>query len=78
MIGANEMGMFSSSAMGLFGYIFISAVYIMVIRFGLGIHKSFEQYLFISCFVLGGLIGWYFDSYMLGFMMAALFSLIFW
>ena len=74
----NGLDVFSNSMMGLYGYIFLSAVYIMIIRFGLGIHKSFEQYLLISAFVIGAGIGWYLDSYMLGFVMAALFSLIFW
>lgn len=57
-------------------YIFLSVTYIMAIHFAFGIANQFNDWMQISMFVFGGVIGWYLDSYLTGFVLAVVFHLI--
>jgi hypothetical protein len=58
-------------------YAIIAAVYIMVIHFALAIKKEFYLFLMIGCFVFGGVVGWWFESWEIGLIVAFTLSLIF-
>jgi len=58
-------------------YSVIATVYIMVIHFALAIKKEFYLFLMIGCFVLGGVVGWWFQSWEIGLILAIVLSLVF-
>ncbi len=64
--------------MDLLLYIAISAVYIMVVHFAIGIKKQFNLLLMGGFFVLGAAMGWWMHSYETGLVLAVILSLIFW
>ena len=57
-------------------YILLSLAYIMTIHFAFGIANQFNGWVLLATFVLGGALGWYMDSYMVGFVFAIVFDLI--
>lgn len=59
-------------------YGFASAVYVMTIHFALAIRNQFNLWLMAGIFVFGALIGWYFHSLEIGFVLSIVLSLIFW
>jgi len=59
-------------------FIFMSAVYVMVVHFALGIKNQFNLFLMIGAFIAGGVVGWYSGSYMTGFFGAIILSLVLW
>jgi hypothetical protein len=62
--------------MSLFLYLIFSAVYIMVIHFAVGI-KDFNILLMIVYFILGGFVGFWFQSFEAGLALSIILSLIF-
>lgn len=64
--------------MDLFTFIVISVVYIMVIHFAIQIRDWFDTFSMIGLFILGGVFGWYMQSYDAGLVFGIVTSLIFW
>jgi hypothetical protein len=64
--------------MDLVLYIAFSAVYIMTIHFAIAIKNEFKIFQMVGLFVLGAVIGWYFNGYEIGFVTAVVLSLLFW
>ncbi len=62
----------------LLAYILACGIYIMLMHFAVGIRKEFDVFLMAGIFVLGGVIGWYFQAYELGFVFAVIASLLLW
>jgi len=58
-------------------YSVIATVYIMVIHFALSIKKEFYLFLMIGCFALGAVVGWWYQSWETGLILAIILSLIF-
>lgn len=63
---------------GFFLYIFFAAVYIMTIHLAIAIGDQFNIFLMAGLFVLGAVIGFFLQSYELGFVFAMISSLVFW
>lgn len=71
--------------MDLFGYIIMSGIYIMLYWLAINWRNEnsglatwdFYQYSIAGQFVLGGVLGWYMNSYEFGFVVAMVLSLIF-
>lgn len=61
-----------------FTFVVLSAVFIMVIHFAVGIRNEFNTFLMIGYFVFGGFIGWWFRSYESGLVLAIILTLLFW
>ncbi|MEI7653193.1 MAG: hypothetical protein WCJ70_02855 [bacterium] len=59
-------------------YIAASVLFIMVIHFAVGISKEFDTWIMTGIFVLGGVLGWYFEGYAIGFVFAVVFTFLFW
>ena len=64
--------------MDIFFYGVIVAIYIMVIHFALAIKNEFNLFLMITYFVIGGVVGWFMQSYEMGLVVGVVLSLIFW
>jgi hypothetical protein len=64
--------------MNIYYYIIFAAVYIMTIHFAIAIRNEFNTFLMIGLFVLGGTIGYFMNSYELGFTLSIVLSLVFW
>lgn len=64
--------------MDLFVYLLVSAVYIMVIHFGVAIKNQFNLFLMGAFFIFGAILGGNMQSYEMGFVAAVILSLIFW
>ena len=67
---------YGSNGFFLFLYVILSAVYIMVMQFAVGI-KNFNIFLMVGYFLLGGIIGFWFHSYEMGLVTSIILSLIF-
>jgi len=64
--------------MDLFFYIVASAIFILTIHFALAIGKQFNIFIMAALFVLGAVVGYFLNSYEIGFVLAVVLSLIFW
>ena len=64
--------------MELLLYIILAAVYIVTINLAVAGKNQFNFFLMVGIFVLGAVIGFYFDSYEAGFALSVILSLIFW
>ncbi len=64
--------------MDLFIYCIFSLFYVMVIHMAIAVRKEFNLFLMTGIFVLCGAVGWYLQSYEVGFAGAIILSLIFW
>lgn len=62
----------------LYMYIFAAAIYIMFIHFAIAINGDFKMNLLISCFVIGGIVGYYLCHLEIGFVMGIILSLFLW
>lgn len=62
----------------MFFYGVMVAIYIMVIHFALSIKNEFNLFLTILYFIIGGVVGWFMQSYEMGFVIGVVLSLIFW
>lgn len=60
-------------------YIVFSAVYILLFQLALNgkNEMGFELFLMCGTFVLGGVIGWYFKAYDIGFVVAMVMSFLY-
>lgn len=59
-------------------FIILSITYVMFIHFAVGIWKDFNYWMQFSFFIFGGVIGWYMESYLTGFVIAIVLHLILW
>jgi hypothetical protein len=59
-------------------YFVMSGLFIMVIHFALAIKDQFNVWSMMGIFLLGGLFAWMFQRYEVGFIFAAVASLLFW
>ena len=57
-------------------YILLSVTYIMAIHFAFGIANQFNDWVQVAMFVIGGVLGWYLDSYLTGFTFAVVLHLV--
>ena len=64
--------------MDLFFYGVVVVIYIMVIHFALAIKNEFNLFLMATYFVIGGVVGWFMQSYEMGLVVGVVLSLIFW
>ncbi|MBI4226340.1 hypothetical protein HY612_04470 [Candidatus Roizmanbacteria bacterium] len=64
--------------MDLLTYAIISAVYIMIIHFAVGIGNEFKLFIMICIFIIGAAMGAYIKTYEFGLAAAFIFSLITW
>lgn len=62
----------------VFAYIVGVFIYIMVIHFAMGIRKEFDIWLTLGLFALGGAVGYFLDSLLIGFIFAAVMNFLFW
>jgi cell division protein FtsX len=58
-------------------YSVIASVYIMVVYLAIVIKREFYLFLMIGCFVFGAVIGWWYQSWEIGLIVAIVLSLIF-
>lgn len=60
-------------------YFVFSAVYVMIIHFAIAIDNEFDYLWWMAMyFGIGAVIGWYFQSYPIGFVVGVVLSLILW
>lgn len=64
--------------MDLLTYVVISAVYIMIMHFAVGIGDEFKLFIMIGIFIIGAAMGAYINTYEFGFAAAVLLTLITW
>ena len=64
--------------MDLLTYAIISAVYIMIMQFAVGINEEFNRFIMIGIFIIGAAMGAYINSYEFGLGAAIILSLIIW
>ncbi len=64
--------------MDFFLFLVFSAIYIMVIHFAIAIKREFDLFIMIVLFVIGGVVGWYMQSYEMGFVVGVVLSLVLW
>jgi uncharacterized membrane protein (UPF0136 family) len=48
----------------------------MVIHFAIAIKREFDLFIMIVLFVIGGVVGWYMQSYEMGFVVGVVLSLV--
>ena len=59
-------------------YIFAAIMYIMIIHIVMVQRNAFYLFVTVTLFILGGAMGRYLDSYIVGFVFAAVMSFMFW
>lgn len=59
-------------------YIAACIFFVMLMHFAVGTSKEFDLFLMVGVFVFGGVIGWFFQAYELGFIFAVITSLLLW
>ncbi len=59
-------------------YIYLSIMYLLFMHLALSSTREFQHFINIGLFVLGGIIGYSVDSYITGFVFAAVMHFIFW
>lgn len=64
--------------MDLLTYVVISAIYIMIMHFAVGISQEFKLFVMIGIFIFGGVVGAYLQTYEFGLVLAIILSLIKW
>lgn len=64
--------------MDLLTYAVISAVYIMIMHFAVGISQGFKLFVMVGIFILGAAFGAYLNLYEFGLVAAVILSLIKW
>ena len=65
--------------MDLLTYVVFSAVYILLFELALNLKNEmgFDFFLMCGTFVLGGVIGWWFNAYEIGFVVAMVMSFLY-
>lgn len=64
--------------MSLFLYIIFSAVYLMTIHLAIAIRDHFNMFLMTGFFIMGGVVGYFLQSYEAGFAGAVIMTFLFW
>jgi hypothetical protein len=59
-------------------YVAACVFFVMFMHFAVGTSKGFDLFLMVGVFVFGGVIGWFFQAYELGFIFAVITSLLLW
>ncbi len=59
-------------------YVAACVFFVMFMHFAVGTSMEFGLFLMVGVFVFGGVIGWFFQAYELGFIFAVITSLLLW
>lgn len=59
-------------------YIAACIFFVMLMHFAVGMSRQFDLFLLIGVFIFGGVIGWHFQAYELGFIFAIISTLLLW
>ncbi len=59
-------------------FIIAAAVYIMIIRFAIAMNEDFKLNIHVTCFIIGGVVGYYVCQMEAGFVLAVVLSLFLW
>lgn len=62
----------------LLSYVAACIFFVMFMHFAVGTSKGFGLFLMVGVFVFGGVIGWFFQAYELGFIFAVISTLLLW